>query len=68
MFVTMAVLAGNPIIVKLLLNHGADQATHPGQKKPLTGIATIARRQNLPDDLIARLTCQAFDSARTAGR
>jgi len=112
--VTMAVLAGNPIIVKRLLNHGADptsappgiadglttaivedksamvtllldhgadpctddrrlqrghdadHAKHPGQKKPLTSVATIARRQNLPDDLVARLTCPAFDSASIA--
>ena len=78
---TTAILEGKSDMVTLLLDYGADpctddrrrqrrhdadQAKQPGQKKPVISDATIARRQNLPDDLVARLTCPAFDSASTA--
>jgi ankyrin repeat protein len=73
-----AIVQGNTTMVKLLLDHGADpcaenrsrqrkhndyQAKHPGQLRPLVSDAKIARRKNLPDDLVARLACPEFDTA-----
>ena len=74
---TTAIIQGNAAMVKLLLDHGADpctenrsrqrkhndyQAKHPDQLKPLVSDAEIARRKNLPDDLVARLACPEFDT------
>jgi hypothetical protein len=78
-----AIVEGKAAMVKLLLDHGADpcaedrsrqrshdayQARHPGEKHPLISAAEIAHRKNLPDDLIARLTCPQFDKANADSR
>lgn len=75
-----AIAGGNAAMVALLLDHGADpcaeyqsrqqridayRTEHHKQKKTLPTDAEIGRRKSLPDDLIARLTCPAFDMAGT---
>ena len=77
-----AILEGNAAMVRLLLDHGANpcaedrsrqrtreafQATHAARKTPLPSDAELGRRRKLPMDLIARLTCPAFDTTSTAG-
>ena len=74
----VAIVDGNAAMVTLLLDHGVDPcaddrsrqrrhaanwAKHPGQNKPLVSAAELGRRQKLPADLVARLTCPAFDTA-----
>jgi hypothetical protein len=76
-----AIVEGNSAMVTLMLDHGADpcvedrsrqrshaayQARHPGQKRPLVSAAEIARRKNLPHDLVVRFTCPGFDTASAA--
>ena len=77
-----AIIEGNAAMVTLLLDHGADpcaedrsrqrshdvyQATHRGEHHPLISAADIARRRNLPGNIVARLTCPGFDTASPAG-
>ena len=77
-----AIIEGNAAMVTLLLDHGADpcaedrsrqrshdvyQARHRGEHHPLISAADIARRRNLPGDIVARLTCPGFDTASPAG-
>jgi hypothetical protein len=72
-----AIAEGNAAMVALMLDHGADAcaeyrrrqqrldtyaAEHHEQKKALPSDAEIGHRKNLPDDLVARLTCPALDS------
>ena len=75
-----AIVEGNAAMVTLLLDHGANpcaeyrsrqqridayQTEHHKPKKVLPTDAEIGRRKNLPDDLVARLSCPAFDAAST---
>jgi hypothetical protein len=75
-----AIAGGNAAMVTLLLDHGADpcaeyrsrqqridayQTKHHKQKMALPTDAEVGRHKNLPDDLVARLTCRAFDTAST---
>jgi hypothetical protein len=75
-----AIAGGNAAMVTLLLDHGADpcaeyrgrqqridvdQTKHHKQKRTLLTDAEIGRHKNLPDDLVARLTCPAPDTAST---
>ena len=77
-----AIVEGKSAMVTLLLDHGADpcaedrsrqrrhdayQARHPREKSPLISAAEMARRKNLPDDVVSRLTCPGFDTASAAG-
>ena len=72
-----AIVEGNASMVTLLLDHGADPcaeyrtrqlhlntyaAEHHEQKRTLPTDAAVGRRNNLPDDLVARLTCSAVAS------
>jgi hypothetical protein len=73
-----AIVDGNAAMVTLLLDHGADPCVeyrnrqqrldayltkHHKQKKILPSDAEIGRRQKLPDDLVARLSCPELDKA-----
>ena len=77
-----AIVEGKSAMVTLLLDHGADpcaedrsrqrshdayQARHPREKYPLISAAEMARRKNLPDDVVSRLTCPGFDTVSAAG-
>lgn len=77
-----AIIHGNAAMVTLLLDHGADpcaedrgrlgshdayRASHIGRSHPWVSAAEIARRKNLPDKLVRRLTCSGFDTAGTPG-
>jgi hypothetical protein len=72
-----AIVEGNVAIVTLLLDHGTDpcaeyrsrqqrfdsfQVKHQWPKRKLATNAEIGHRKNLPDDLVARLTCPALDA------
>jgi hypothetical protein len=73
-----AIVEGNAAMVTLLLDHGTNscaeyrsrqrrfdafQSKHQEQKRRLDTNAEIGRRENLPDGLVARLTCPEFDKS-----
>lgn len=71
-----ATVQGDAAIVRMLLDHGADvcnsdRLRHEYNTKhheytdtrPLLTYAELGRRAKLPDDVVARLTCPAYDTA-----
>lgn len=60
---TIAVVQGYAGIVQRLLDHGADVcASNRLIRKPGATLASIGKRNHLPDALIRRLTCPAADA------
>lgn len=80
----IAIINGNATIVRALLDHGVNvcaddrlarqvrnayDAKHPGYNtRPLLTYAQMGRRANLPDEVITRLICTAYDTASTPRR
>ncbi|MEW9622710.1 hypothetical protein [Rhodanobacter geophilus] len=61
---TAAVVSGNGAVVIRLLDHGADVCADDRRiRKPGTTLASIGRRQHLPEALVQRLTCHARAAA-----
>jgi len=75
----LAIVHGNAVIVRALLDRGIDvcaddriaqqsrieyKKKNPEYKTPGATYAELGRRQKLPDDLVARLTCPGLDSGR----
>lgn len=57
---TVAVINGNGTIASRLLDHGADVCADDHLiRKPGATLASIGRRQHLPDALVQRLVCHA---------
>lgn len=66
---TAAVINGNGTMVGKLLDHGADVcADNRRIRKPGVSLASIGRRQDLPDTLVQRLACGAPATARRLTR
>jgi len=60
---TTAVIGGHAEIVQHLLDHGADACADDRLiRKPGATLASIGRRRHLPDALLQRLACPAYDS------
>lgn len=59
---TVAVVKGEAGIAQRLLDHGANACSDDdriGKRKPGTTLASIGRREHLPDALVKRLRCRA---------